>query len=60
MLIVIFIAAMIGYAIGRLPGLLIGGVLGYALVRWLRVKLIGKLAERQTRFLRPPSRSWVP
>lgn len=51
MLIVIFIAAMIGYAMGRLPGLLIGGVLGYVLVRWLRAKLIGKLAERQTRFL---------
>ena len=51
MLIVTFIAAMIGYAIGRLPGLLIGALVGYALVRWLRVKLIGKLAERQTRFL---------
>ncbi|WP_456268942.1 co-chaperone DjlA [Kushneria sp. AK178] len=51
MLIVIFIAAMIGYAVARLPGLLIGGLLGYVLVRWLRARLIGKLAERQTRFL---------
>ncbi len=51
MLIVTLIAAFIGYLIARLPGLLIGGVLGYALVRWLRAKLIGKLAERQTRFL---------
>ncbi|GHC24433.1 co-chaperone protein DjlA [Kushneria pakistanensis] len=51
MLIVTLIAAFIGYLIARLPGLLIGGLLGYALVRWLRAKLIGKLAERQTRFL---------
>ncbi|MFC0267480.1 co-chaperone DjlA [Kushneria aurantia] len=51
MLIVTLIAALVGYAIARLPGLLIGGLLGYALLRWMRTKLIGKLAERQRQFL---------
>lgn len=51
MLIVTLIAALLGYMIARLPGLLIGAFLGYALARWLRARLIKRLAERQTEFL---------
>lgn len=51
MLIVTLIAALVGYMIARLPGLLVGALLGYLLVRWLRTRVLGRLAERQTQFL---------
>ncbi|GAB2789091.1 co-chaperone DjlA [Halomonas shantousis] len=51
MLLAIVIGGVLGYMIGRLPGMLIGAALGYWLVRRLRASLLGKLAQGQAQFL---------
>ncbi|MHB0774792.1 co-chaperone DjlA [Halomonas sp. WWR20] len=51
MLIAIVIGGVLGYMIGRLPGMLIGAALAYWLVRRLRATLISKLAQGQSQFL---------
>lgn len=51
MLFAILLGAAIGYAFGKLPGLLIGGVLGAFLVNRLKSKLVGRLRDMQTGFI---------
>ncbi|GAB2727057.1 co-chaperone DjlA [Halomonas garicola] len=51
MLIITLIGAFIGYQLGGPLGLLIGGGLGYWLVKYLRRKMVGKLLGAQQQFL---------
>ncbi|OHV08959.1 co-chaperone DjlA [Kushneria phosphatilytica] len=51
MLIVIIITAGLGYLFARLPGLIIGGLLGYWLVRRLQRLVREKIVDRQAQFL---------
>lgn len=47
----ILIGGLIGFAIGRFPGLLLGAALGYALSRFLRVSVVGAATRIQSQFL---------
>jgi DnaJ like chaperone protein len=51
MLIAIFIGALLGYQIGRVPGLIVGVILAIWLVRSLRARVRGGIAQIQTQFL---------
>ncbi|SFH59682.1 co-chaperone DjlA [Modicisalibacter xianhensis] len=51
MLIAVVIGGLLGYMIGRLPGLLIGAALGYWLALRLRRSIVGKLVRAQNQFL---------
>lgn len=51
MLLAIVIGGVLGYIIGRLPGMLIGAALGYWIARRVRGSLVGKLLQTQSQFL---------
>lgn len=51
MLFAILLGAAIGYAFGKLPGLIIGGALGAFLLNRLKSKLVGRLRDMQSGFV---------
>ncbi|SFM13946.1 co-chaperone DjlA [Marinobacter zhejiangensis] len=48
-----FIGGLIGYQLGRFPGLLIGAVAGVVLAQYLRNRLRAKLTDLQSTFIEP-------
>ncbi len=50
-MLLVVIGAIIGLLIGKFPGLLIGGALGYAVNVWLRRKIVGGLQGLQTQLI---------
>lgn len=51
MLFAILLGAAIGYAFGRLPGLLIGGAIGAFVFQRLKKKVVGRLKDMQSGFV---------